>query len=182
MSEGDWSPVKWDSSPSDLSSFESRLHPHSTLRILSLGSGGDGIITAATDRDMRKERENTTRASRDKNVAWGPGVYMPALNVPARHASSNRTRTRFRFLLLRCAASDWCNDLSLILKGATRLGSGLRRNDRLDTCLHDYMKSLIRLMLSASDSSAPASTRLMSEVIRSHAGVLMPTSRPRSAT
>ena len=79
----------------------------------SLGSGGDGIITAATDRDMRKDIENTTSAIRENHVACGPGVYMPALNVPAMQASSKRTRTRFWFLLLRCAASDCCNGLSL---------------------------------------------------------------------
>ncbi len=44
---------------------------------------------------MRKEIENTTSTSRENRVACGPGVYMPALNVVAMQARSNRTRARF---------------------------------------------------------------------------------------
>ena len=63
-------------------------------------------MTAATERDMRKDIENTTSAIRENSVACGPGVYIPALSVPTMQVSSNRTRARFRFLLLRSAASD----------------------------------------------------------------------------
>ena len=47
---------------------------------------------------------------------------------------------------------------------------------------HAYMKSLMRCILSASDCNSPRSTRCSNSVMRSHAGVATPTSRPRRAT